>query len=99
MRSALQRFGLALVSPRNRCGDHPNCSFDFLGFTFRARKTMWPGRTVPRPLRMTNSNIKIDRSKVKMFDAMNAFWAANSAPPRPVKGGAQDKRRAGACLC
>ena len=28
---------------KNRCGDHPNTSFDFLGFTFRARKTMWKG--------------------------------------------------------
>ena len=25
----------------NRRGDFPNISFDFLGFTFRARKTMW----------------------------------------------------------
>ena len=29
---------------KNRRGDHPNCSFDFLGFTFRARKTIWLGR-------------------------------------------------------
>ena len=29
---------------KNRCGDYPNCSFDFLGFTFRARKTIWLGR-------------------------------------------------------
>ncbi len=28
---------------KNRRGDHPNTSFDFLGFTFRARKTMWKG--------------------------------------------------------
>ena len=28
----------------NRRGDFPNQSFDFLGFTFRARKTMWSGR-------------------------------------------------------
>jgi len=28
----------------NRRGDYPNQSFDFLGFTFRARKTVWPGR-------------------------------------------------------
>jgi hypothetical protein len=28
----------------NRCGDFPNQSFDFLGFMFRARKTMWQGR-------------------------------------------------------
>ena len=27
----------------NRRGDFPNQSFDFLGFTFRARKTMWQG--------------------------------------------------------
>ena len=27
----------------NRRGDHPNQSFDFLGFTFRARKTVWHG--------------------------------------------------------
>jgi group II intron reverse transcriptase/maturase len=27
----------------NRRGDFPNQSFDFLGFNFRARKTMWPG--------------------------------------------------------
>ncbi len=26
---------------KNRRGDYPNCSFDFLGFTFRARKTIW----------------------------------------------------------
>jgi RNA-directed DNA polymerase len=25
----------------NRCGDFPNISFDFPGFQFRARKTMW----------------------------------------------------------
>ena len=25
----------------NRRGDFPNISFDFLGFAFRARKTMW----------------------------------------------------------
>ena len=29
---------------RNRRGNYPNCSFDFLGFTFRARKTVWSGR-------------------------------------------------------
>ncbi len=28
---------------KNRRGDYPNCSFDFLGFTFRARKTIWLG--------------------------------------------------------
>jgi RNA-directed DNA polymerase len=28
----------------NRRGDFPNQSFDFLGFSFRARKTMWQGR-------------------------------------------------------
>ena len=27
----------------NRRGDHPNQAFDFLGFTFRARKTVWHG--------------------------------------------------------
>jgi group II intron reverse transcriptase/maturase len=27
----------------NRRGDFPNQSFDFLGFTFRARKTVWQG--------------------------------------------------------
>jgi hypothetical protein len=27
----------------NRRGDFPNQSFDFLGFSFRARKTMWQG--------------------------------------------------------
>jgi len=27
----------------NRRGDYPNQSFDFLGFTFRARKTVWHG--------------------------------------------------------
>ena len=27
----------------NRRGDHPNQSFDFLGFAFRARKTVWHG--------------------------------------------------------
>jgi hypothetical protein len=27
----------------NRRGDFPNQSFDFLGFTFRARKTIWQG--------------------------------------------------------
>jgi hypothetical protein len=27
----------------NRRGDFPNQSFDFLGFTFRARKTIWRG--------------------------------------------------------
>ena len=27
----------------HRRGDFPNQSFDFLGFNFRARKTMWPG--------------------------------------------------------
>ena len=27
----------------NRRGDFPNRSFDFLGFSFRARKTMWQG--------------------------------------------------------
>jgi RNA-directed DNA polymerase len=27
----------------NRRGDFPNQSFEFLGFMFRARKTMWPG--------------------------------------------------------
>jgi group II intron reverse transcriptase/maturase len=29
----------------NRRGDFPNQSFDFLGFMFRARKTMWQGST------------------------------------------------------
>ena len=28
----------------NRRGDFPAISFDFLGFQFRARKTMWRGR-------------------------------------------------------
>ena len=28
---------------KNRRGDHPNSSFDFLGFAFRARKTIWLG--------------------------------------------------------
>jgi len=28
---------------KNRRGDYPNGSFDFLGFTFRARKTIWLG--------------------------------------------------------
>ena len=41
----------------NRRGDFPNQSFDFLGFTFRARKTMWQGQSssrtasCPRPAR------------------------------------------------
>jgi RNA-directed DNA polymerase len=29
----------------NRRGDSPNQSFGFLGFMFRARKTMWQGST------------------------------------------------------
>ena len=31
----------------NRRGDFPNKSFDFLGFTFRARKTIWQGHIPP----------------------------------------------------
>ncbi len=39
-----EKTKIVYCKDRNRRGDYPNCSFDFLGFTFRARKTVWLGR-------------------------------------------------------
>ena len=38
-----QKTKIVYCKDANRRGDFPNQSFDFLGFTFRARKTMWQG--------------------------------------------------------
>ena len=38
-----EKTKIVYCKDKNRRGDHPNCSFDFLGFTFRARKTIWLG--------------------------------------------------------
>ena len=38
-----EKTKIVYCKDKNRRGDYPNCSFDFLGFTFRARKTMWKG--------------------------------------------------------
>ncbi len=38
-----QKTKLVYCKDANRRGDFANQSFDFLGFTFRARKTMWQG--------------------------------------------------------
>ncbi len=40
----LQKTKIVYCKDKNRPGAYPNCSFDFLGFTFRARKTVWNGR-------------------------------------------------------
>ncbi len=39
-----EKTKIVYCKDKNRRGDYPNCSFDFLGFTFRARKTIWLGR-------------------------------------------------------
>jgi group II intron reverse transcriptase/maturase len=38
-----QKTKIVYCKDANRRGDFPNQSFDFLGFTFRARKTVWQG--------------------------------------------------------
>src|SRR5258708_15733175 len=38
-----QKTKIVYCKDANRRGDFPNQSFDFLGFSFRARKTMWQG--------------------------------------------------------
>ena len=38
-----EKTKIVYCKDKNRRDDHPNCSFDFLGFTFRARKTIWLG--------------------------------------------------------
>jgi RNA-directed DNA polymerase len=49
---------------KNRRGDYPNCSFDFLGFCFRARKTMWKGEPAHSflPAASPNSLKRISRT-------------------------------------
>jgi len=39
-----EKTKIVYCKDKNRRGDYPNTSFDFLGFCFRARKTMWLGR-------------------------------------------------------
>jgi len=39
-----EKTKIVYCKDKNRREDYPNCSFDFLGFCFRARKTMWQGR-------------------------------------------------------
>ena len=39
----LRRQRIVYCKDGNRRGDFPNQSFDFLGFSFRARKTIWQG--------------------------------------------------------
>jgi len=39
-----EKTKIVYCKDKNRRGEYPNCSFDFLGFTFRARKAMWDGR-------------------------------------------------------
>jgi group II intron reverse transcriptase/maturase len=38
-----EKTKIVYCKDKNRTGDYPNTSFDFLGFTFRVRKTMWQG--------------------------------------------------------
>ena len=38
-----QKTKIVYCKDANRRGDFPNQSFDFLGFSFRARKTLWQG--------------------------------------------------------
>jgi len=39
-----EKTKIVYCKDRKRRGDYPNISFDFLGFCFRARKTMWNGK-------------------------------------------------------
>ena len=39
-----EKTKIVYCKDKNRRGDYPNCSFDFLGFCFRARKTLWNGK-------------------------------------------------------
>ena len=39
-----QKTKIVYCKDVHRRGDYPNQSFDFLGYTFRARKTVWQGR-------------------------------------------------------
>jgi hypothetical protein len=39
-----QKTQLVYCKDVNRCGDYPNQSFDFLGYRFRPRKSIWHGR-------------------------------------------------------
>ena len=39
-----EKTKIVYCKDKNRRGDYPSRSFDFLGFTFRARKTIWLGR-------------------------------------------------------
>lgn len=41
-----QKTKIVYCKDANRRGDFPNTHFDFLGFQFRARKTMWQGKPV-----------------------------------------------------
>jgi len=38
-----EKTKIVYCKDKNRRGDYSNCSFDFLGFCFRARKTVWKG--------------------------------------------------------
>ena len=38
-----EKTKIVYCKDKNRTGNYPNTSFDFLGFTFRVRKTMWQG--------------------------------------------------------
>ena len=39
-----EKTKIVYCKDKNRRGDYPNCSFDFLGFCFRPRKTVWNGK-------------------------------------------------------
>ncbi len=39
-----EKTKIVYCKDKNRRGDYPNISFDFLGFCFRARRTMWNGK-------------------------------------------------------
>ena len=44
--AAPEKTKIVYCKDANRRGDFPNISFDFLGFQFRARKTMWQRKAV-----------------------------------------------------
>ena len=55
----------------NRRGDFPIMSFDFLGFLFRARKTMWEGRSDLRaqlPTRRQSKGVDVHRPNDPALD-------------------------------
>jgi RNA-directed DNA polymerase len=92
--SALADRLVVYCKDANRRGDFPIISFDFLGFQFRARKTIWNGKAahgfmpaaspkaltaISRTVRRWSLHHRSDKSLQELAEMYNRAFAAGSA--------------------